>query len=711
MKISQLDSQDYQVLNFPYNKIAGPLSSIPRIVNGSNTSISLGGTLQKRPGTDFVTNSLITKKCYRLIVYETLEATPKVYLIGSFFNSGAGVYEAYYNRLDGGSPGWTIFPTYTGAGVNLSTTPHEFVVQKGLCWVRAVPNVPSGDLYGTSYFDGINLGLHPWGMPGPGLPIGLTNPAGWGASAHPVTVNYSWGYVFSYQSVTIGGSGNIGGNVSPRSPLQTNPDALPSFSGPFTNKIPEIKITTTAPFTDIVQYPKINIYRTTDGGGNFFFLKAINNTGAATITTLDDALASGAGNQDPLPDAQLDTTREAPSTTSNAPPPSVIPPLVTGSNTPQQGTGIVSFSGRLWYAIQNYLYYSALEEIPDGIPEECWPTGLLGNFFRLPAKVIQLLPTTQGMYIVMNKQTYIIQGSTKDTFVPRLVFADIGAPQYASTDNKAGTVFNDSATWLTQDYRVVVVNGTVPAFISDPLFDDILNAKNATSSSNGFSIAHWAYLERDYLVISALDFTPGLAKQWVYDIKKAQVLSQDFWFTPWNITSSIAISGRLREAVVTNSLIFINWTGSNSIVVTLNTNDTAFTDWFGNTGTPNVATAVPFGAYCDFHQMTIPPGNHVNALSKPAKVPVVEYLELVRAFPSDFDPKVYFFLDDLYTDAQASKDPEKPNRRKNNKGFRTIRYNIKKAVARFSWRLEVQISPVPFKLYSFYLSFNPVQGL
>ena len=158
----------------------------------------------------------------------------------------------------------------------------------------------------------------------------------WSAATHRVDVNNGWYYAYAYKSIT--------GHISNRSDIERNPDLLPSYTGPFFDLIPKVTVQGDADTTNI---PTIVIFRSTDGGGTFYFLEEITNTGSGAITYLDDSFGTGASSTtyaDPVPDSKLDTGYIAPSLTTNSPPPTVNPPGVVG-------TTAISRSS---YAIETY---------------------------------------------------------------------------------------------------------------------------------------------------------------------------------------------------------------------------------------------------------------------------------------------------------------------------------------------------------------------
>src|SRR5574342_1180440 len=139
MALQQIfDTQHYDTLEWPYNRIQGPLNPEPRITAGLNTYISSGDVLGRRPATKTLdTGTQITMRPKRLLTVETLESPSKIYILGSFLNSATSLYEIWWIRLDAVAPAWTKLTDVRS--VNLSVYPHEMIDLKGLVYIKAFP--------------------------------------------------------------------------------------------------------------------------------------------------------------------------------------------------------------------------------------------------------------------------------------------------------------------------------------------------------------------------------------------------------------------------------------------------------------------------------------------------------------------------------------------------------------------------------------------
>lgn len=734
------DGLQFDSLDFPYNRIKRELSEDPRLVRGKNMFVTLGGKLSKRPGTLAVANSKINGRVDRLWLYETLESPPKVYIMASIYNAASLDWAMYYLRLDAGAPAWTTLGTTRD--LNASAAAHEAVAARGLFFIKGFPKTGSSEKLGTAQFDGSGAAptVSLWGLLGPTAPVaisgvapritaaitaaatsmtltsttglpgtpfdmqldyelvtvtGLAGPVAtitrgvsgtvaathiaqtialyrdWTASAHPVTVNLYWKYAYAYKTRT--------GQISNRSPLETNPDKLPSLTGPFINLIPKFTVTGHADTTNVT---KIVIYRVTDGGGTFFKLKEITNTGAGPITVYDTDLGSGPTGTtlaDPLPDEDLSANDFGPSLTSNSPPPTVLSPLITGTDNVARSTPLAYYQSRVFYAIGNVLFYSAQEELPDGIPEEAFPSGVKGNFFRFQHPIVNLESTTEGLYIITLQDTSVLMGENKETFNVQPLFNSVGAP---AGHPRAVSKFEDAVIFLTHDYRVVMVRKDSLTVLSDPLFTDIVDAVNLGAE---IDVKYWADLDKQWLVVTGIrKDLPSSTAQWVYDIKKSQITKEPFWFVPWNIPAVAVASGRMNESSNQRRLLFFLWNNTvDSQLVRL--------DSTVRTGTDDLPGAA--GTLMDMNFVTnlfqVPAGNHVNSLRRPGIVPGVYNFQVERTkFVNDENPRTYWFKDDLWTDPIATRPlPEDPARLEGpnkTKGYVTMVFPVNQVAHRFA---------------------------
>lgn len=726
------DSRQFSVTPFPYAPAKSPLSGDMFLVDGHDTYVKFSEVLAKRPGTLVLGDATTPQTTYpeMLWLYETLEATPILYVVGSFKNGS--VYELRYQKPDG-SDTWHVATNRRGS--NHSVYPHVGCVRRGKLYIKGFPADGDDSLkLGSIYLDGTGgtMHVHDWGFFAPSQPAALSplssltinaitnaNPAvmttsishgyttgaivtiqgftgawvpangtwpiivtaankfsipvdstgfstlagspvtGWPSSSHAVTVLNSWVYVYTIQSVS--------GQESNHSPLQTNPDLSPSASGPFTNLIPSMVVTGPS---DTTEYPLLNIYRTTDGGGTFFRLKQITNTGGS-IAFQDRYLASGAGSatfNDPTPDANLNTAQVSPTTQSNSPPPTVAPPLVTGTDSIQRCTRIVDYAARLWYGINEYVFYSGNEEIVAGVPEECFPSGVADpNFFRFSEAIAFPAATPSGLVIISKKSTSRITGTNKSMFNPTPFLGGVGG---IIGQPRACIEVAESIAWLTQDLRLAFVHGDQYSVLSDPLGSVM---KTDFEAGAQLEVQFFTELDRKYVLL-ALHHpeAPADSRTFVYDLNKALSLQTDFWYTPWRLKSTAYAVGNVT--VDQTKLVVAIWDGTKCQLCTV--------DFLGGTAS-DVDPSHPAGAALPYDWsfttslVGVVKGDHVNEDRAPFLSVCFEYVEICRtAFVGDSNPTLIGYFDDItYKTGQPFIGPGlAPPRRAQSKGYFTLQY-------------------------------------
>jgi hypothetical protein len=693
---SHYDALQHLPLELQYNRITSPLDDTKAIIAGENTYITLGGILSKRPGlTDLGASTAISLRCDRLWAYETMEATPKVYILGSFYDSVADRWKMYYWRP--GASGWTAMPDVRD--VNASTRPHEVVISRGLAFIKGFPHSSSSEKLGTVVFDGAATPtptLTYWGILGPDQPmvidavmtklaadidasatsltvtdstgfptppfivlidyelINVTAVSGttwtvsrgylstptnahkknaliyyrpWNPSDHNVTVNSSWKYTYVLKMAN--------GHVSNRAPLEENPDKPPSETRFFFDQIPKLLIPVPSDTTNV---PEITVYRTTDGGGSFYYLETVTNGGTSPQAYYDDSLESGTSGgtfNDPIPDTMLNTLRRAPTLTSNSPPPTVLLPKVLGVDTPEPSTRIVSYATRLWYAIGNVLFFSAQEELDEGVPEHAWPSGSFGNFFKLTEPITNLEATTNALWVFTPTTVYSLTGTNLETFSLRPRFKNIGA---IAGHPQSVTSFRDRVAFMTQDFRVAVFSeDSEPLVISLPLGDSL---QTQIQSGATVQIQYYPDMEREYLIVSCHRPTaPSASTHFVFDLGRGLAPNKQFWFTPWTIQSTASVISRTVETPQAPRLVFAVYDGTATRLAYLDA--TKATDVNPATGAP-----VGFSYYFQTSLFPVPGGNHVNLLRRPAMMPKVQRILVEN---SGVTPVVTYYRDSLTT--------------------------------------------------------------
>jgi hypothetical protein len=188
-----------------------------------------------------------------------------------------------------------------------------------------------------------------------------------GAGSLSPTSGYT--YVYCYVNSTTG-------HVSQASPLSAS-------TGVLTNQ----NITVNYAASSDAQVDKIWIFRTDDGGSLYYFLAEVNN---ATSSYTDSTVDSG-----------LNDDIVAPLNPLNAPPP-------TGANL------VCFWSGRLWVAAKNILYFAMGPDCTTGVGEEAF---IAANQFKLPLNVTGLAPTSTGLIVFTPDNAYVVTGDGSSDYV------------------------------------------------------------------------------------------------------------------------------------------------------------------------------------------------------------------------------------------------------------------------------------------------------
>jgi len=471
---------------------------------------------------------------------------------------------------------------------------------------------------------------------------------------------------------------------------------------------------------DTTNYPQIAIFRTTDGGGTFYLIDVITNIGAGNITYTDkmttNSLFPSTIVDGPVPDTLI-TGTFAPTLTSNSPPPTCIAPGIVGTCTPSRSSSMAYFQGRIWYGIGNVLFFSSQEETLVGVPEESFPSGVNGNFFRLQYPIVALQAISEALYIFTYSHVYVITGSTLDTFSYQPLFDNFGMnPQ----QYQAVTRFGESVAFMTHDYRMAIIENGLINVISDPLVDSLSTfiAAQTFIPAAQFQLRYYSDSDREWLVLcgNRMD-NITLSQQWIYDLKRARGGTSEqspplggfyspkrhFWTAPWTYPSVCILVGRISEATTRNVLLFFTWNnGATSYIV----------KWSGTATTDTVASGTQtYPVTIIIGQIRVPAGNHVNAKRVPDITPVIYSLRLERTtFMGDTDPDVYYFKDDIYTTPVPPQLAEDPPRRPPSLGYKTLEYPINEVAQRFAFKIQKLNSADNFELQNFQVLYDPEGG-
>lgn len=350
-----------------------------------------------------------------------------------------------------------------------SSEPFDFVVSNNTCYFGN----------GTDMKKYNSVTVNNWGFAAPPAP-GITLIAG------STNIYTSWCYCCTYWDGFH----------------ESSPSQISACSGVFTNKTVQLTLTASPDS----QVTGIRVYRTTDGG-------------AQDPTLMQEIAGSPFPNvtgtqNDSTPDASL-SIRTAPAFLRNDPP------------TPCKG--FIYYAGRIWGFLNDTVFYSAFEETPDFVPEECWPSGPAGNLYPFSDEVGGLAPLIDGVAVFQSIRISKIEGDTLDTFRRYTLLEKRG-----SRSRTAIAALGGSVAWLD-------TSGTI--WVSDigevglPIRPDTqqINPSQCWIAIHISGVFHW-------LVV--LDGARGLL--FVYDLDRRE------WMPPWTVgtTASALASAETSVGVI-----------------------------------------------------------------------------------------------------------------------------------------------------------------
>ncbi len=674
--------------NLPYDPYSASLVDRARIVSGTDVWVTNEPTMRRRPAArfgDFTGYAFpAAHRVDRLWIYSTVEASPKVYVLASAYDTVNLWWEMFWIRLGAVTPAWTSVTAVRD--LNQSTRPHECVVYNGLAYIKGYPGA-AADKYGTVVFDGTDNSSTVWGYPGPTAGADATAQGGWAASTGNYVINSGWVLAYSYVTKT--------GHVTSRSPLiaptgqnPTTPVLTASSSGSFTNLKPAWTYTGDA---DITNIPSIQFWRTTDGGSVFTALERNANPGGGVQTYIDDS-AGG----DPVTDFALNAENFGPDESTNDPPPPVDPEEgdTIGTTQVSPSTRIEEWAGRLWYAIGNKLFFSGDEEVINGKPAESWPSGttedytVSGNFIKFRDKVRQVLSTSDGLYVVTDTLTVRVEGTNRSNFFVRTVSKQLGASRF----QLAGDSSENVAAWLTQEGRLAVVQGgtVVRPYLSDPIHAELAGE---LSTCDEVDVRFHFQDEHDWLTITTIDRdTPGNSRIHVYD------LTRKAWNTPWALDVSAVAPGVPTENTEDSQFLVATWDGSQARVGALD---------LTSSEDDLQAAASGWQSQAVLNLSRVSAGNQVNLRTQPAVTPRLMYVVAERtAFGGDTDPTLEYRLD-ADTGAWTTPTLEPPPYRAQSAGYNSLWGAVNKRAARAQLRITSQTDTNAFEIQKLALMYDP----
>lgn len=308
------------------------------------------------------------------------------------------------------------------------------------------------------------------------------------ASAGTFTAVTGYQYVFCY------GNSNTGHVSSPCPPSNS--------TGAFSNKL-NVQISLTAS-TDS-QVNQIRLFRSTDS------------VAAGTTAAVYFELPTS-----PYPNTTQNVTDNAADTSLIV---ANIAPTATFNDPPTPGQCPVYFAGRIWMFNGNKVWFSGLEEILLGVPEESWPSGIAGNFwaFDQPVQALGVAGTgnNQTLLIFCGGRIYGITGFTLDTFQRSLVSGRRGCRSLSAVSSLGGLV-----VWLDSANQIWGTDGSSLQEIGLPIRPDIKGVTPSACSMTFHTagVYHW------------IVFSTG-TNLFVYDVDTEQ------WMPPWTFSCQQLFSG------------------------------------------------------------------------------------------------------------------------------------------------------------------------
>lgn len=355
---------------------------------------------------------------------------------------------------------------------SISSEAFAFVISNNTCYF--------GNGTDMRKWDSVNLKT--WGGTGPVAGPGISLIAGTN------NVYTSWCYCYTY--------------FDSADDHETSPSPISACSGVFTNKSVNLALTASTN----TRFDQIRVYRTPDGG-------AQDPTEMQEITGSPFPNATATVNDSTL-DVNL-SIRVAPQFLRNDPPPPSIP----------QAT----WAGRIYTFLDNNVYYSGFEEISNGVPEECFPSGLAGNIYPYATTVKGMAALLDGVAVLSPERISKIEGDSLDTFRRYTLLEKRGTRSRTTV-----TAMGGSVVWLDTSKTIWLSDiGEIGIPIRpDTKNIDPLNCWIAIHISGLF---HW---------VVVLDGVNGLL--YVYD------LDRRLWQTPWNVgtTATALFSGETSTGVV-----------------------------------------------------------------------------------------------------------------------------------------------------------------
>lgn len=284
---------------------------------------------------------------------------------------------------------------------------------------------------------------------------------------------------------------------------ESSPSAVSSCTGVFSGSLVSVTLVASAD----TQVNQIRVYRSTDGGSTDPTL--MREITGSPFTNTNQVIS------DTTADTSL-STRTGPALNRNDPP----PPMIGMVTSPE---------GRIWGFADATSYFSGLEEISNGVPEESFPSGLDGNFYKWDSAVTGHATMDDGIAVFISQRIYKVEGDTLDSMRRYKMLDRRGALNHTAVCSVGGVVaWLDTASqvWFSEKGEIGI-----------DIRPDI-----AAIDHTQASIA--IHISGTFHHLCLLDGANG--KLYVYD------LDTGHWMPPWNVgtTATALCSGETATGTV-----------------------------------------------------------------------------------------------------------------------------------------------------------------
>lgn len=448
----------------PFATYVSPIDETPHYIQGLNTMTTLKGVLERRPGFAGPVESKVTTFAGRIAsIYSWRRWNGSNFLmVNEITATNSNVYKLEIGRDA------SFIQLFTIA----NTAPFGFHFQNDCCFMG------NGQQGSMQVYNG--TALYTWGIQGPSnIPVCNIVPV-----ASGINCETDYHYRYTYWDANAA--------------HESSPSDVNDCIGLFTNS--GINISVFASPNPRVTH--IRIYRTTDGGSTD--PQQMQELPTSPIPNVSATVTDYAN------DADL-RDNFAPGLKINDPP----PPL---QGFQSNGSRIYGFTG-------NQVWFSAFDESTNGVQEECWPSGIGGNYYPFQSE-IGALEAKAGqdamMAVFMPSNVYGISGELRN---------DLDRGQ---VDNVSGARFPHNTTSYGSDVGWFDVSNQVKSSVNGELSLPIRDIMQLLDPAN---VQIEVYQGNSHKWLCVLDGLSGTL--YVFDI------DMSMWQTPWPIGASAIHAGEI----------------------------------------------------------------------------------------------------------------------------------------------------------------------